>query len=148
MFDVELIQELFKSPAIELGVVVCDDGSREAITAYDRLSDERLRLGLSDVGHGLGFDPFCEVIHCNKEELSLQGRLWERSQNVYSSSLEGPWRNEGDELHGRKVLDRSMSLAGVTCSHILDSIFLHVRPIIALLEHFMSKCSSPEVIAA
>ena len=71
MLNVEFIQELFEPSAIELDAVVCDDGSREAITAYDGLSDERLCLGLSNVGHGLGFDPFGEVIHHNEEELSL-----------------------------------------------------------------------------
>ena len=147
MLNMEFFQELFEPLAIELSAVVNDDGSREAIMAYDRFPDERFHLGYSDVGHGLGFDPFGEVIHGNEEKLSLLGRLWERSQNVYSPPLEGPWRNEGGELRGRKVLGQSISLAGITCLHILDSIFLHVRPIIALLEHFMSKCSSLEVIA-
>ena len=71
MFDVKLIQELFEPSAIELGTVVYDDGLREAIMAYDGLSDERLHLGLNNVGHGLSFDPFSEVIYYNKEELSL-----------------------------------------------------------------------------
>ena len=71
MFDVELIQELFEPPTIELGAVVCDDGSRETITAYDGLLDERLCLGLSNVGHRLGFNPFDAVIHRNEEELLL-----------------------------------------------------------------------------
>ena len=71
MFDVEFTQELFEPLAIELGVVVYDDGSGEAIIVYYRFSDERLCLGLSDVGHGLGFDPFGEIIHRNKEKLSL-----------------------------------------------------------------------------
>ena len=91
MFNVEFIQELFELLAIELGAIVCDDGSREAIMAYNRLSNERLCLGLSDVGNGLGFDPFGEVIHHNKEKLSLQVCLWKRSQNVYSPPLKGPW---------------------------------------------------------
>ena len=71
MFDAELVQELFEPLAIELGVVVCVDGSREAIMTYYRLSDERLRLGLSDVGYGLIFNPFGEVIHRNEEKLLL-----------------------------------------------------------------------------
>ena len=70
-FDVELIQELFEPSAIELGAIIYDDGSREAIMAYDRLLYERLCLGLSDVGHRLDFDPFGEVIHYNEKELSL-----------------------------------------------------------------------------
>ena len=71
MFDMEFTQELFEPSAIELSVVVYDDGSGEVITAYYRFSDERLRLGFSDVGHGLGFDPFGEVIHRNEEKLPL-----------------------------------------------------------------------------
>ena len=71
MFDIEFTQELFEPPAIELSVVVCDDGSGEAITAYYRFSDERLCLGFSDVGHGLSFNPLGEVIHRNEEELPL-----------------------------------------------------------------------------
>ena len=90
MLNMEFFQELFEPLAIELGAIVSDDGSREVITAYNGLSDERFCLGHSDVGHGLGFDPFGEVIHNNKEKFSLQGRLWERSQNVYSPSLKGP----------------------------------------------------------
>ena len=91
MFDVELIQELFEPPAIELGAVVCDDGSREAIMAYYRFLDERHCLGFSDVGHGLGFDPFDEVIHRNEEKLPLYRHLWEGSQDINSPSLKGPW---------------------------------------------------------
>ena len=116
--------------------------------AYDRLPDERLCLGLSDVGHGLVFDPFGEIIHDNEEKFLLQGRLWKRSQNVYSPPLKRPRRNEGGELCGGEVLLRSISLAGVTSLHILDGIFLHIRPIIALPEHFMSECTSSEVIIA
>ena len=71
MFDVEFVQELFKPPAIELGAIVYDDGSKKAITACYRFLDERLHLGLSDVGHRLGFDPFGEVIHRNEEKLPL-----------------------------------------------------------------------------
>ena len=71
MFNVEFIQKLFEPSTIELSAIVYDDDSREAITAYNRLSDERLHLGLSDVGHGLGFDPFGEIIHHDKEKLSL-----------------------------------------------------------------------------
>ena len=75
MLNMEFFQELFEPLAIKLGAVVRNDGSREAITAYNRLPDESFRLGRSDVGHGLGFDPFGEIIHDNKEKLSLQGRL-------------------------------------------------------------------------
>ena len=100
MLNMEFFQELFEPLTIELGTVVIDDGSREAITAYNRLSDERFCLGHSDVGHGLSFDPFGEVIYDNKEKFSLQGRLWERSQNVYFPPLKGPWRNVGGELCG------------------------------------------------
>ena len=71
MFDVELAQELFEPSAIELGVVVYDDGSREAITTYYRFSDERFHLKFGDVGHGLGLDPFGEVIHHNEEKFLL-----------------------------------------------------------------------------
>ena len=71
MFNMEFLQELFEPPAIELGAVVYDDGLREAITAYNRLPNERLCLGLSNVGHRLGFNPFGEVIHYNEEELLL-----------------------------------------------------------------------------
>ena len=100
MLNMEFFQELFEPLVIELGAVVRDDGSREAITAYDGFPDKRFRLGHCDVGDGLSFDPFGEIIHGYEEKLSLQGRLWERSQNVYSSLLEGPWQNEGGELCG------------------------------------------------
>ena len=71
MLNMEFFQELFEPLAIELGAVVHDDGSRKAIMAYNRLSDERFCLGCSDVGHGLGFDPFGEVIHGNEENFLL-----------------------------------------------------------------------------
>ena len=71
MFNVKFLQKLFEPLAIELGAIFYDDGSREAITAYYRFLDEGLRLGFSDVGHGLGFDPFSEVIHRNEEKLLL-----------------------------------------------------------------------------
>ena len=71
MFDIEFTQELFEPLAIELSAVICDDGSKEAIMAYYRFLDEGLCLGFSDVGHGLSFDPFGKVIHCNEEELLL-----------------------------------------------------------------------------
>ena len=34
MFDMELTQELFEPSTIELGAIVCDDGSWKAIMAY------------------------------------------------------------------------------------------------------------------
>ena len=71
MFDVELAQELFEPLAIELSAIVYDDGSRKAIMTYYRIPNKGLCLGFSDVGHGLGFDPFGKVIHHNEEELSL-----------------------------------------------------------------------------
>ena len=71
MLNMEFFQELFEPFAIKLGAVVSDDGSREVITAYNRLPDERFGLGHSDVGHGLGFDPFGEVIHGNEEKFLL-----------------------------------------------------------------------------
>ena len=101
MLNMKFFQELFEPLAIKLGAIASDDGAREAITAYNRLPNERLCLDLSDVGHGLDFDSFSEVIHRNEEELLLQGRLWERSQNIYSPPLKGPWRDEGGELCGQ-----------------------------------------------
>ena len=71
MLNMEFFQELFEPPAIELGAVVSDDGSRKGIMAYNRLSNERLCLGLSGVGHELSFDPFGEVIHGTEEKLLL-----------------------------------------------------------------------------
>ena len=40
MLNMEFFQELFEPLAIELSAIVSDDGSREAITAYDRFPDE------------------------------------------------------------------------------------------------------------
>ena len=71
MLDVELTQELFKPPAIKLSTIVYNDGSREAITTYYGFLDERLCLKFGDVGHGLGLDPFGEVIYRNEEKFSL-----------------------------------------------------------------------------
>ena len=69
MLNVEFFQELFEPLAIKLGAVVSDDGSREAIMAYEGFLDERFHLGHCDVGDGLGFNPFGEIIHDNEEEL-------------------------------------------------------------------------------
>ena len=71
MFNVKLTQELFEPSAIELSVVVYDDGSREAITVYYRFLDERFCLKCGDGGHGLGFDPFGEIIHHDEEKFLL-----------------------------------------------------------------------------
>ena len=79
MLDMEFTQELFEPPAIELSVVVYDDGSGEAIMAYYRFPNEGLHLGFNDVGHGLDFDPFDEVIHHDKEKSSLYGSFREGS---------------------------------------------------------------------
>ena len=71
MLDAKLTQELFKPPVIKLSVVVCNDGLREAITAHYGFPNERFCLKFGDVGHGLGLDPFGEVIHPNEEKLLL-----------------------------------------------------------------------------
>ena len=71
MFDMELAQELFEPPTIELSAIVCDDGSRKAIMAYYGFSDERFHLKFGDVGHGLNLNPFGEVIHRNEKKLLL-----------------------------------------------------------------------------
>ena len=63
MFDVELTQELFKPPTIELSVVIYHDHPEETIVAYYGFSDKRFCLEFSDVGHGLSFDPFGEIIN-------------------------------------------------------------------------------------
>ena len=71
MLNMEFFQELFEPLAVKLGAIVYNDGSREAITAYNRILDVSFCLGHSDVGHGLEFDPFGEIIHDNEEKLSL-----------------------------------------------------------------------------
>ena len=71
MFDVELTQEHFEPPTIELSAIVYDDGLEEAITAYYGLSDERFCLKFGDVGNGLSLDPFGEIIHHDEEKLLL-----------------------------------------------------------------------------
>ena len=71
MFNVELTQELFKPPTVELSVVICDDRPGESIAAYYGFPDERLRLEFSDIGHELGLDPFGEIVHDNEEKLLL-----------------------------------------------------------------------------
>ena len=71
MLNMVFFQELFEPLAIELGAVVSDNGSREAIMAYDGLPKESLCLSLYDLGHGLRFDPFGEIIHGNEEKLLL-----------------------------------------------------------------------------
>ena len=124
MFNVEFIQELFEPSSIELGTIVYDDGSRKAIMAYNRLPDERLHLGLSDVGHGLGLYPFGKIIHCDEEKLPLQGCHWERPQDVNFSLCKGPRRNQRGELGGGQVLSWGTSLTRVTSPHIFHDIFL------------------------
>ena len=71
MLNMEFFQELFEPLTIELGAIVSDDGSREAIIAYNGLSDESFCLGHRDVGHRLSFDPFDEINHDNEEKFSL-----------------------------------------------------------------------------
>ena len=71
MFNMEFTQELFEPSAIELSAIVSDDGSKEAIMAYYRFSDERFHLKFSDVGHGFDLDLFSKVIHRNEEKFSL-----------------------------------------------------------------------------
>ena len=71
MLNMEFIQELFEPFTIKLTAIVCDNGSREAISAYEEFSDKRFHLGRRDVGNGLGFDPLGEIIYCNEEKLLL-----------------------------------------------------------------------------
>ena len=71
MLDVELTQELFKPSAIELSAIVCNDGSREVIMAYNGFSDKRFCLKFGDVGHGLSLDLFGEIIHRDEEKFLL-----------------------------------------------------------------------------
>ena len=71
MFDVELFQEHFEPPIGELSAVIHDDHPGETILAYYGLLDERFILEFSDVGHGLSLYPFGEIVHHDKEKLSL-----------------------------------------------------------------------------
>ena len=71
MFDVDLAQELFEPPTIELSAVACDDSSREAIMTYYGFPDERFHLEFGDVGHGLGLHPFGKIVHHDEEKLLL-----------------------------------------------------------------------------
>ena len=71
MFDVEPTQELFEPLIVKLSVVIGDDRPRETIAAYYELLDERFYLKFSDVGHGLGLDPFGKIIHRDEEKFSL-----------------------------------------------------------------------------
>ena len=71
MLDVELIQKLFEPLTVELSAVISDDHSRETIPTYYGLSGERFNLKFGDVGHGLGLHLFGEIVHRDKEKLSL-----------------------------------------------------------------------------
>ena len=71
MFDVELVQELFEPPTVELSAVIRDDHLGETISAYYGLPDERFSLEFGDVGHELGLYPFGEIVHRDEEKLSL-----------------------------------------------------------------------------
>ena len=62
MLDVELVQELFEPPTIELSVIIRDDPPEETILAYYGLPDEWFSLKFDDVGHGLGLYPFGEIV--------------------------------------------------------------------------------------
>ena len=71
MFNVELTQELFKPPTIELSVVIYDDRLEETIVTYYGFLDEKLCLKFGDIGHGLNLNPFGEILHHNKKKLLL-----------------------------------------------------------------------------
>ena len=58
MLDMELVQEFLEPPIVKLSAILCNDHPGETIPAYYKLLDERLGLGLGDVGHWLGLYPF------------------------------------------------------------------------------------------
>ena len=74
-----------------MSAIVHDDRPRETIAAYYGLPDERFGLEFCDVGHGLGLDPFGEIVHHDEKKLSLEGHFQEGSQYVNVPLLEGPW---------------------------------------------------------
>ena len=51
--------------AIKLKAVIRDEGMRDSKSSNDVLPDEFLCIHVLDVGQGLGFDPFGEIVCAN-----------------------------------------------------------------------------------
>ena len=56
----------FEGLTNKLKVVIRDEGMRDPKSSNDVLLDKFLSIHILDVGQGLGFDPFCEIVYANQ----------------------------------------------------------------------------------
>ena len=90
VLDSELSAEIPKLRIVELFPIVGNEGPRDPKSTYYKAPDEVACLLFYDSSQGLGFCPFCEIIHCYDDKFALAPSNGQGSQYVQPPLLKRP----------------------------------------------------------
>ena len=82
VLDPELGTEILELKIVELLPIIRYQGPRDTKPTYYGTLNDVTYLLFRDGSQGLGFCPFCEVIHCYDDEFALALSYGQRSQYV------------------------------------------------------------------
>jgi len=122
---------------IKLKAIVRDEVMRDSKSSNDVPPNEFLCIHVPDVGQGLNFDPFGEIVCVNHQVSFISYCFRERAYHIQAPLSEWPRTGEGIKDPSRLVDIWSKLLALITLLGIFLGFFLHTRPPVSLSESYV-----------
>jgi hypothetical protein len=141
--DPVLLTKCLERSAVKLCSVVRHQYLWDVKMGYDVLPYKLFGISVCDVGQRFCLYPLGEIVRGHNKPLTVSRSSGERSHYIQTPLGEWPWACNRVET-GRRLVDRwSEPLTFITFLYVLGSVFLHVRPPIALLYGTMCQRLSP-----
>ena len=120
----------------------------DAESANNAFPYEILDVFGQDGCKGFGLDPFGKVVDSHKEELGLPFSWNKGTDDVHPSDGERPWEDDTVQLFRPSVMERVELLRLDTFLHVLGTVTLDGRPVVAGPQDLSGHRPRPRVVSA
>jgi len=129
--DAQVVIEGLQASVNKLSPIISYYRVWDAESANNALPYEILHVFGRDECKGFGLDPFGEVVDSHEEELRLPFSWSKRTDNVHPLDGEQPWGDDTVQLFRPCMVERAELLAHGTFFHVLGTVALDGRLVVA-----------------
>jgi len=129
--DAQVVIEGLQASVNKLSTIISDYCVGDAELANNASPYEILDVFGRDGCKGFGLDPFGKVVDSHEEELGLPFSWRKGTDDVHPLDGERPWGDDTVQLFRPYVMERAELLALGTFLHVLGTVTLDGRPVVA-----------------
>jgi len=145
--DAQVVIEGLQASVNKLSGIISDYCVRDAKSANNAPPYKILHVFGRDGCKVFGLDPFGEVVDSHEEELGMPFSWRKGTDNVHPPYGERPWGDNVVQLFQPGVMERVELLTLGTFLHVLGTVTLDGRPVVAGPQNLSSHRPRPRVIS-